>query len=56
MVWARKKALRLEKKCELLTRSLIYRRDRVTFTGSIGTKFVGINVKNDDLRGLAQSA
>ena len=27
---------------------IIERRDRVTFTGSISTKFVGINVKNDD--------
>ena len=26
---------------------IIERRDRVTFTGSISTKFVGINVKND---------
>ena len=35
--------------------SLVHR-DRVTFTCSIGTKFVGINVNNDDFRGIAQSA
>ena len=43
---------------DILTRghlSLLHR-DRVTFTGSIGTKFVGIKVNNYDLRGLAQSA